>query len=234
MTAAVEQLWRYPVKSIGGERIGLVSAGAAGLRGDRAYAVQDADGKLGSGKNSRRFTRMLGLLSLTAHYPAEGSAPVVVAGDGTRYPVEDRSADDYLSVRFGRPVRVRADTGISHFDEVPVSLVGTATLQWLAREVPGVAVDARRLRPNIVVRTQEPFAEEQWLGRPVRIGTAVFEFDRVFQRCVMVGMAQPGLPDSSAVLRRIAAREDQPVCLAVGGHVLEPGDLAAGQELTVG
>lgn len=234
VTAVLEQVWRYPVKSIGGEVVAAASAGTGGLRGDRAYAVQDADGKLGSGKNSRRFTRMLGLLSLTAQYRAGDSAPVVVAADGTRYPVADGSADDYLSARVGRAVRVRADTGVSHFDEVPVSLVGTATLQWLAREVPGVAVDSRRLRPNLVVRTQEPFAEEQWLGRRVRIGTAVFEFDRVFQRCVMVGMAQPGLPDSSAVLRRIAARQDRPVCLAVGGHVLEPGDLTAGQELTVG
>lgn len=66
------------------------------------------------------------------------------------------------------------------------------------------------------------------------IGTAVVVFDRVFQRCVMVGMRQPGLPDSSAVLKRIAAREDNPLCLAIGGHVVRPGVLATGQQLHVG
>lgn len=234
MTAAVEQLWRYPVKSIGGEQIGSASAGPDGLLGDRVWAVQDAAGKLGSGKNSRRFSRMPGLLSLTAHYPQAGAPPVVVTADGTQHPVADGSADRYLSTLCGRPVRVRADTGVLHFDEVPISLVGTATLQWLAAQVPGVAIDSRRLRPNLVVRTQEPFAEEQWLGRPVRIGTAVLEFDRVFERCVMVGMAQPGLPDSSLVLKRIAARPEHPVCLAVGGHVTRPGLMEVGQQLTVG
>lgn len=234
MSAVIDQLWRYPVKSMGGERLETVSAGPAGLDGDRVWAVQDEAGKLGSGKDSKRFTRMAGLLGLTSRYPEPGASPVVVGPDGTQYPVAGGAADDYLSALCARPVHVRTETGLIHFDEVPVSLVGTATLRWLADELPGVAVDARRLRPNLVVRTDEPFAEERWLGRPVSIGTAVVVFDRVFQRCVMVGMSQPGLPESSAVLKRIAAREDNPVCLAIGGHVVRRGTIATGQPLQVG
>jgi uncharacterized protein YcbX len=234
VSAVIEQLWRYPIKSIGGELVETSSTGPAGLDGDRVWAVQDESGKLGSGKDSKRFTRMLGLLGLTSRYPEPEAPPVVVGPDGALYPVAGGAADDYLSELCTRPVRVRAETGHLHFDEVPVSLVGTATLSWLADELPGVAVDARRLRPNLVVRTDEPFAEEQWLGRPVRIGSAVVVFDRVFQRCVMVGMSQPGLPDSSAVLKRISAREDNPLCLAIGGHIVRPGALATGQPLHVG
>ncbi len=222
----IEQLWRYPVKSIGGERLHSVYVDDQGVLGDRVWAVQDGAGKLGSGKNSTRFTRILGLLGLTARY--DSPAPVVIGPDGSEHPVATGAADSYLSELSGREVHVRRDTGIAHFDEVPFSLVGTATLSWLASQLPGVPVDARRLRPNLVVRTSEPFAEESWLGSPVRIGSAEVVFDRVFTRCVMVGMAQPGMPDSPEVLKRIGAREDRPVCLAVGGHVVTAGTIEAG------
>jgi uncharacterized protein YcbX len=228
VSPVVLQIWRYPIKSMGGEQINASFVDDHGLRGDRKYAVQDDNGKLGSGKNSRRFTRILGLLDLTAQY--EGAAPVVVAPDGSRHLVATGAADAYLQLLTGRSVHVSRDTGISHFDEVPFSLVGSATLNWLARQVD-VAVDARRLRPNIVVRTEEPFAEEAWVGRTVRIGSIQAMFDRVFMRCVMVGMAQPGLAKSGSVLKAIADRRN--VCMAIGGHVSQQGTVRVGDEVLV-
>ena len=228
MSLVVEQIWRYPIKSIGGEQLDQSFAGDRGLRGDRVWAVQDDAGKLGSGKNSRRFTRLVGLLDLTAHYDDDAEPPIVTARDGSEHPVASGAANAYLRALTGRPVHIRRDTGVMHFDEVPFSLVGTATLDWLAGQVH-VAVDARRLRPNIVVRTDEPFAEEAWIGHPVRIGAATAIFDRVFERCVMVGMAQPGLAESGDVLRRIA--EHRAVCMAIGGHISQPGAVRVGDEV---
>jgi uncharacterized protein len=232
MSFVVEQVWRYPIKSIGGERLDTGFAGVSGLRGDRVWAVQDDAGKLGSGKNSGRFTRLLGLLDLTSRYDDDEEPPVVVAPDGGQYPVATGAADAYLHELVGRPVHVRRDTGVMHFDEVPFSLVGTATLEWLGGQV-SVTVDARRLRPNIVVRTREPFEEEAWVGSLVRIGSAAAVFDRVFMRCVMVGMAQPGLGESSDVLKRIAGRRDNPVCMAIGGGISEPGMISVGDAVVV-
>jgi len=224
----VEKLWRYPVKSIGGERLETASVDKDGVLGDRVWVVQDDDGKLGSGKNSRRFTRILGLLGLTSRYDDPAGPPVVIGPDEAEYPVATGAADAFLSKLSGRAVHVRRDTGVLHFDEVPLSLVGTATLDWLADQVPGIAVDERRLRPNFVVRTDEPFAEEQWVGRVLRIGSAEAVFDRVFMRCVMVGMEQPGLPESSDVLKRIGQRQDNPVCLAIGGEIITAGQVSRG------
>jgi uncharacterized protein len=229
VSPVVEQIWRYPVKSMGGEQLEVSFADDHGLRGDRLWAVQDDNGKLGSGKSSSRFTRLLGLLDLTAHCE-DGEPPVVVAPDGSRHLVATGAADAYLQALTGRPVRIRRDTGVMHFDEVPFSLVGTATLDWLGNQVD-VAVDARRLRPNVVVRTQEPFAEEAWVDRIVRVGSIEATFDRVFMRCVMVGMAQPGLAESGAVLKRIAGRGE--VCMAIGGHICQPGTIRVGDEIIV-
>jgi uncharacterized protein YcbX len=243
MTFTLEEVWRYPVKSLGGERVRSSAVDDRGLFGDRLWAVRDDDGKLGSGKSTRRFKRMDGLLGVTARYPAEPVAgcvgpPVVTSADGHEYPVAAGAADEFLRGHTGLAhVSVRPEAEVSHFDEVPLSLIGTATLDWLQGELPLLAIEPRRFRPNLVVRTREPFIEENWLGRAVRIGsgndavTAVF--DRVLQRCVMVGMAQPGLTDSGAVLRRIGQRGDNPLCLALGGHISRQGTVRTGDPVII-
>ena len=228
MSFVVEQIWRYPVKSIGGERVDSTRLDGDGVHGDRVWAVQDAAGKLGSGKNSRRFARISGLLGLTARYEDLTEPPIVTGADGTDYPVATGAADELLRALAGKRVWVRRDTGIMHFDGAPLTLVGTATLDWLAAQLPGVNVEARRLRPNVVVRTSEPFEEESWLDKPVQIGTAETAFDVILPRCVMVGMAQPGLARSNVVLKRIAARKDNPLGMAIGGIVTTPGTISVG------
>jgi uncharacterized protein len=229
----VEQIWRYPIKSIGGEQLDRSWADHRGIRGDRIWAVQDDEGKLGSGKNSRRFTRLVGLLSMTSRYDDLDAPPILIAPDGGLHPVSTGAADDYLQALCRRAVHVRRDTGMLHFDEVPFSLVGTATLAWLAAQVD-VAVDARRLRPNVVVRTEVPFAEEAWVGRTIRIGSVEAVFDRVFTRCVMVGMAQSGLAESGEVLKSIGQRVANPVCMAIGGHVRQARTLSVGDVVSPG
>jgi uncharacterized protein YcbX len=239
----LEQVWRYPVKSLGGEQVASSLVDDRGLLGDRLWAVQDRDGKFGSGKNTRRFKRMDGLLGVTSRYPAEPAAdrvepPVVISADGRDHPVASGAADEFLRGHTGMPyVSVRPEGEVSHFDEVPISLIGTATLDWLQAELPLLEIEPRRFRSNLVVRTEEPFAEESWLGRVVRIGAGkdglAVVFDRVLERCVMVGMAQPGLTDSGAVLRRIGQRVDRPVCLALGGHIIRPGTVRRGDPVTI-
>jgi uncharacterized protein YcbX len=238
----VEQIWRYPVKSLGGERISASSVDARGLIGDRLWAVQDVDGKLGSGKSTTRFRHMAGLLGATAHFASEPGEtdiepPVVRGPDGTEYPVSTGAADRFIAGVTGLPqVRIQRETAVSHFDEVPLSAIGTATLAWLQAQVP-VGIEPRRFRANLVVRTDEPFAEESWLGRKIRIGAdcdaVVAELDRVLERCVMVGMAQPGLAQSGAILKCIGRRDIHPLQLAVGGYVTSPGVVRVNDPITV-
>jgi uncharacterized protein len=240
----IQQVWRYPVKSLGGQRLAASMADERGLLGDRLWAVRDEDGKLGSGKDSRRFRRMAGLLSVSARYAAEPTItevepPVVIGPAGTEHPVESGAADDLLRDLTGRPqVKVCREAAVPHFDEVALSLIGTATLDWLQGELPYVPIDPRRFRVNLVIGTDEPFVEESWLGRDISLGTgedAVHAaFDRVLQRCVMVGMAQPGLSESGEVLTRLGRRPTHPVCLALGGWIARPGVIRAGDLLSVG
>jgi hypothetical protein len=69
----VGRLWRYPVKSMRGEECREIEVGARGFEGDRVFALQDAAGKLGSGKDTRRFRNLDGLLAFCARYGGDAS-----------------------------------------------------------------------------------------------------------------------------------------------------------------
>ena len=239
----IQQIWRYPVKSLRGERRELSRVDRRGLLGDRLWAVRDpATGKLGSGKSSRRFQRFPGppLLSLSSRYPVEPGAeageihpPVVVEADGREHRVLDGSADRLLRRLTGVPgLTVARESDVGHFDDGPVSLIGTASLRWVEEGLAGVPVDARRFRPNLLVRTREPFAEEAWCGHGLRLGSGGDAVELVvvgvLQRCVMVTTEQAELPEAPEVLRLVSARPDQPVGLAVIARVAGPGVVRVG------
>ena len=108
--ATVQELWRYPVKSMQGERVDASEVTAAGLVGDRAYAVVDADtGKVGSAKHPRLWG---GLLQCTARYDtppvAGGPWPAITIGlpDGGETGSGDPEVDRRLSDLLGHPVRL--------------------------------------------------------------------------------------------------------------------------------
>jgi uncharacterized protein len=226
----VERLWRYPVKSTGGECLDRVAVDPRGLAGDRLWAVRDAAGKFGSGKNTRRFRHMPGLLRLGSRYPDGLDEPQLL--DVAGVPVAD--ADTYLRAYLGRDdVALAREAEVSHFDQRPLSVLSTATLDWVRRAVPGVAVDERRFRPNILVRTPpgtRPFVEDTWVGRTAAIGaTTRVEFVDSSERCAMVNHAQPGLPHSPLVLRAVATEHDNR--LDALARVIQPGPVSVGDVL---
>ena len=122
----VAALWRYPVKSMLGEQCDAVEIDNRGVVGDRVLAVRDPEGKLGSGKSSRRFRKMDGLLELAATY--DGDVPVIAMPDGTTVRGDDPAVHDALSAHVGRSVRLAREDGVPHFDDGPVHLVTTSAL----------------------------------------------------------------------------------------------------------
>ena len=219
---------RYPVKSMGGETLASVEVGPAGLVGDREWAVYAADGKLASGKHSRRFRRMDPVFDLVA--ARRGSDTVVTLPDGSEVALGQDGADSSLSRHFGEPVTVRTEGEVPHQDAATFSLVGSATLAELGRhEGDGRPLDPRHLRANVVVTTAEPYAEESWIGREVTIGTVRLRVTEPIERCRMVGVAQVGLPERPRMLQSISDHHD--LLAGVYAAVLQPGTIAVGDAL---
>lgn len=235
----VAELWRYPVKSLQGQRVEAAEVGPEGLAGDRQWALFDAS--TGMGLTARRVPD---LLFASGRLTADGGVEVVLP-DGTV------TADDaVLSAWLGRAVTLRAagevsgerryenpndvrDEGEYDWDafdgargafhdssRTRVSLVSTATLgTW----------DRRRFRSNVVL---EGAGEDALVGRRVRLGGAELDVVKPVSRCVMVTRPQPGgIGRDTSVLKTV--HRERGGDLAVAALVAVPGPVAVGDELTV-
>lgn len=221
----VARLWRYPVKSLGGEPRTELELESRGIVGDRRYAVRDEAGRFGSGKTTRRFIRMDGLLALQASL-ADG-VPVVRFPDGTAVRGDEPSIHSRLSRVVGRSVDLAREEAVSHFDAGAVHLLTTAGLAETAAALPGATIDDRRFRPNVVIAVDGGSCPlEAWRGRTLAIGAARLRILERTERCAMVGMAQPSLPDDPGVLAWLARHKNGR--FGVYAAVAVPGRLGLG------
>ncbi len=228
-------LARYPVKSMGGQEVAEVLVTHRGLEHDRTWAVRTADGGLGSGKTTRRFRRVDGLL----HWSAEAAdgAPVVTAPDGRRWRADAPALAAALTSACGRLLDLRPETDVPHHDDAPLHVLTTASVETLAGRLRG-PVDPRRFRANLLLDI-DPSAdgggaawpEDDWVGATLTIGDVVVRLTAPMTRCVMVNAAQPGLAEDPRVLRALADRAGR---LGLMAEVVTPGVVRRGDPVTVG
>ncbi|HEX3593364.1 MAG TPA: MOSC domain-containing protein [Pseudonocardiaceae bacterium] len=230
----VETLWRYPVKSMAGERLDQAPVDARGILGDRLYAVRDPDGKLGSGKNTRRFRRMDGLLDFHAAYLPD-LTPVITLPDGRTVRGNEEQVHWAIADGLDRPgVTLVKESVISHFDAESLHLVTTASMAWLSDLAPEAEMDVRRVRPNVVIRVDDAVGrpEDAWVGREMHIGShLVVDVVDTVQRCVMISAAQEELPDADGVLAALGEASD--LLFGVYARVVVPGRVRVGDEVHV-
>jgi uncharacterized protein YcbX len=228
----VRQLWRYPVKSLQGERLTTAEIGPHGIPGDRAFGiVDDATGLV---LTARREPRLL-FASATWH---DGDVALVDA-DG-----RSLSSDAALSDWLGRPVRlVRAGAEGGTY-EAPADSEHEA--DWVRWQGPGHAWhDSARTRVSLVSTATlgswaparfranvllDGHGEDTLVGRKVRLGACVLDVVKQIDRCVVVTRAQAALPVDRDVLRTI--HRERGGFLAVGALVDRPGAVGVGDRLT--
>lgn len=217
----VAEVWRYPVKSMGGESLPGAWCEGRGMAGDRAWAVIGTDGKIGSGKTTRRFRRMPGLLGLVARTGEDGAVWVGFP-DGR----EGRVDDPATAARVGEVVReqvvLEGEAQVAHLDDGPLHLVGTEELAALQASGPaGVSIERRRFRPNLLIEGSCTFAA----GTRLALGDALtLTVAAPTVRCVMTTLAQPGLEFAPAILKHLEHRHGG--CFGVYATVQEPGRVA--------
>lgn len=204
-------LWRYPVKSLRGEQLDRAAVTSTGIPGDRVVHVRGAKGLL-TGRTRHR------LLTVPAWTGPDGQ-PLV---DG--HPWHSADAAAVITAAGGPDARLVAETAIDRFDVLPL-LVATDA------EADRLGVDARRLRPNLVITGAAPGAERDWPGRALRIGTALLGVHSLRPRCIVTTID----PDTGAqdldVLRRV--RRDFDGSVALNCWVLEDGDVGVGDPVAV-
>ena len=203
----VAELWRYPVKSMAGERLEAALITEAGIAGDRVVHVSGPRGRIVTSRTHPRLLGLHGSLGPDGEPLVDGrlwSAPESAAA------VRAAVGGDAGLVRYEGPER---------FDMLPL-LIGTDG----AFEQLGV--DHRRLRPNIVIGDVDGLTERGWPGKRLRIGEAIVSVAKLRARCVMTTYDPDTQVQDLSVLRRIASE--------FGGTMALDCDVVSGGRVAVG
>jgi uncharacterized protein YcbX len=196
----VAELWRYPVKSLAGERLEAVEVREDGFPGDRAYRVVDGDGKQVTARTKP------GLLALSGA-DLDGSVAALAGAAGPDARFEPASANGSSAERH-------------FFDESPLLVATDGAIEALG-------YDGRRFRPNIVIAGVTGMEERSWDGRRLRIGDAAeIDLGHLCERCVLTTFDPDTQEQDPDVLRRVNAELDG--LFARNCWVATPGRIAVG------
>jgi uncharacterized protein YcbX len=201
------EIWRFPVKSMAGERLASAELRRDGIEGDRLVQAWDDRERIVTAR-----TRPA-LLGLRAVLGGDGQPSV----DGL--PWTDPEVTRRVEQAAGRGVRLRRFEQEGRFDVLPLLVVTDGSLAAFGR-------DSRRLRPNLVIAGVEGLAEREWEGRALRVGRAVVGLADLRGRCVMTTFDPDTQKQDVGVLRDIASRFDGR--LGLNALVLEPARIAEG------
>jgi uncharacterized protein YcbX len=213
----IAEIWRYPVKSMAGERLTEANLGPGGLDGDRRLHVEDRRGRV---ITARTHSGLLGHRARTDddgtvlvddrpwYDPAIADAVAAIAGEGAQVVPSPDGVFDIL------PLLVASDGAIAAF-----------------------GYDGRRLRPNLVIGGVTGLDERGWEGRGLRIGDVVIALADLRGRCVMTTYDPDTLVQDPDVLKSIVRRFDGRLALnaavAAGGHLRVGDPVELVSQLTV-
>jgi uncharacterized protein YcbX len=250
----VESLWRYPVKSMRGEETDELFAGYAGVYGDRLFAFISSAAPKGfpffTGRDQRQMIRYRARF----RNPEKAARPVnaseaeklgsgansisasaaelmidVETPDGKTFAIDDPALIDHLRQSIDgthQLTLLRSEKAIT--DCRPVSIFAVQTAKKLGEET-GVAVDKRRFRANVYLdlTSSDGFAEDEFVGRSLRIGSkvtvAVLQRDG---RCMMITLDPDTAEKTPAILKAVAQAHEG--MAGVYGAVLAEGMIRKG------
>jgi len=208
----LSEIWRYPVKSLGGERLTSATLGRDGIPGDRVVHVEDERGRVVTSRSRPR---------LLLHHAILGGddEPLV---DGRPWASPEVAAD--IEAAAGAGAHLVRDESLERFDVLPL-LVATDGA------IASLGYDRRRFRPNLLIGGVAGLAERDWEGRQLSVGDAVIRIVSLRQRCIMTTFDPDTAEQDTEVLLRIHRELDG--LLALDCDVLRPGKLEVGDPVEI-
>jgi uncharacterized protein YcbX len=203
----VKEIWRYPVKSMAGERIAQAEVGELGISVDRTILVH-VGGRL---VTSRTHHRLLGLKGTL-----DSNGVPQVSGHTWNSP----EALELVKEVAGPDAELVHYEGKERFDVLPLLVATDGAINHMG-------FDGRRLRPNIVIGGVEGLLEREWPGSRLQIGGILIHAAQLRGRCVMTTLDPDTLEQDRAVLTRIVRELNGKMaldCAVLQGGLIREGD----------
>jgi uncharacterized protein len=231
----VEAIFRYPVKSMGGERLEAAHLGWHGLEGDRRLAFRRLDDRGGfPWLTASKLPDLLLFAPQRCQDGAQGDLPTHIrTPDGEEIPIFGDDLATEVGRRYGSPVQMmHLKNGI--FDDANISVIASDTVHEIGR-LSGRSLDVRRFRPNVVVRLLRslPFQEDEWVGSVLSFGEgddapAITATMRDLH-CSMVNLDPDSASPAPEVMKAIVRANQNNA--GVYGAVTRVGRVAVGQPI---
>jgi uncharacterized protein YcbX len=206
----VSEIWRYPVKSLKGERLNETEITKLGIPSDRQIAViRTINGRL---LTSRLWPK---LLSLQGSINADG----VPTNNGHLW--DSTEALQLGREAAGEPVTLEQIPAPQAFDVLPLLVATDGAARYLN-------IDHRRLRPNILLADVPDLEERNWPGRVIAIGNVRIHAVKLRDRCVMTSFDPDTQAQDPSVLLRIVQELDGST--ALDSSVITPGKISVGDQ----
>ena len=229
----ISVIFRYPIKSMAGERLDAATIGWHGVEGDRRLAFRRL-----ADRGAFPWLQASRLPELVLYQPigrqdttGEPLPTHIRTPDGREYGLTDEALLKEIATRHRAEVELmQLRHGI--FDEAAISAITLGTVRGVAREA-GHDADVRRFRPNLVIDTRdaEPFEEDRWVGKilefgPEGTGPAISVTMRD-ERCVMLNL-DPDTAEANAEVMKTVIRMNENHA-GVYATVVRTGELRVGQ-----
>lgn len=203
----VKELWRYPVKSMAGERISQAEAGELGIMGDRGILVH-VGGRLITSRTQHRLLGLKGTIN-------SDRIPLI-----SGYKWDSPQALQLVKQAAGPAAELIHYDGDQRFDVLPLLMATDGAINHMG-------FNGRRLRPNIVIGGVEGLKEREWPGRRLRIGDVIIHAAQLRGRCIMTTYDPDTLEQDRNILRRIVRELDGRMaldCSVLRGGLIREGD----------
>jgi hypothetical protein len=204
----VSEIWRYPVKSLKGERITEAEITPVGIPHDRQIAViRTLNGRF---LTSRTRPKLLGL---------QGSLDTNNTPTINGYRWNSSEALELVKEAAGEPVTLEEIPPPQAFDILPLLVATDGAADYLN-------IDHRRLRPNIYVADVPELEERQWPRHVLAIGDVRIHMEKLRERCVMTTFDPDTQEQDPSVLNRIIFELDGTT--ALDSSIATPGKIRVG------
>jgi len=233
----VLEMWRWPVKSMGGEEVRSFRLDERGVGGDRTHAVIHHHKGEWKPLTAREAPRLLAWHASYPFAPDAGLRPddpphaQVTGPDGRSWRWGDPRLRNALAEDLGRDVRLRRDLAGIQDLERSVLVTTEATRAALADEL-GTPIDLRRFRTNVHLELDaEPWAEHGWEGGTLRLsGGVVLRLLHACVRCAIPTRDPVTTAKWPELLRHLDARHE--TLFGINARVVQSGRIAVGETAT--